>query len=58
MEYTMYKHDETGRIDRSRPTRHTRTDSGFNFYTSLSPEYDFVKEIEEHSPLKVKVEAY
>jgi len=55
-EFTMYKHYRNGEIDHQKPPVHKKEGGGFWFVTIFSPEIDFVKEIEEHSPLKVEID--
>ena len=50
-----YNYNKDGSIP-TMPTYHKTTDSIDYFYTMFAGDIDFVKEIEEHSPIKVKVE--
>lgn len=52
---TWYDYNKDGSLPQN-PTYHRIVDGGIcYFYTDLEPELDIVKEIEEHSTIKVKV---
>jgi hypothetical protein len=55
VEATFYKYDKNGNLP-STPCKHKTVDSISVFYTVFEPNIDFVKEIEEHSPIKVQFE--
>lgn len=55
VEATFYKYDKDGNII-EKPCHHITADSISVFYTVFEPDIDFVKEIEEHSPIKVEFE--
>jgi hypothetical protein len=55
VEATFYKYDKNGNLA-STPCKHKTVDSISVFYTVFEPNIDFVKEIEEHSPIKVQFE--
>lgn len=55
VEATFYKYDKDGNVD-SVPKHHITADSISVFYTVFEPNIDFIKEIEEHSPIKVEIE--
>jgi hypothetical protein len=55
VEATFYKYDMNGNLP-SLPVKHKTVDSISVFYTVFEPNIDFVKEIEEHSPIKVQFE--
>lgn len=50
-----YTHDKSGAIPQTPDT--SKTDTGLCFfYTNADPSVDFVKEIENHSPIAITVE--
>lgn len=55
IEGIFYQYNRDGTL-KEKPSYHKTTDSGTYFYTVFEPEIDFVKEIEEHTPLKVAIE--
>lgn len=55
IESVWYNYNKDGTLP-EKPTYHRTTDGGIcYFYTTASPEVDFVAEIEKHSPLKVQI---
>ncbi len=55
IESVWYNYNKDGTLP-EKPTYHRTTDGGIcYFYTTASPEIDFVAEIEKHSPLKVQI---
>ena len=53
---TFFKYNQDGSVPKE-PYYHRITDGGIcYFYTDLEQEVDVIKEIEEHSPLKVEIE--
>lgn len=53
-EINWYDYNKDGSLP-DKPTIHKKTEGICWFYTSESPEVDFVSEIERHSPLKVTI---
>lgn len=51
-----YDYNKDGSVP-TEPTYHRIVDGGIcYFYTGMSQEIDFVKEVEEHSPIKIQIE--
>ncbi len=55
VEGKWYDYNKDGSLP-TQPTYHKTTDSLDYFYTIFAQDIDFVKEIEEHSPIKVEIE--
>lgn len=55
VEGIWYNYNADGSLPQN-PTYHKTVDAICYFYTRLNPEIDYVKEFEEHSPIKVTVE--
>lgn len=54
VEATFYRYNKNGTVS-EQPYKHTTVDAVSVFYTIFEPNINFIKEIEEHSPIKVEV---